>query len=93
MSSKGFGFPYKVQSHLGYTKGMSHFKNIHKTLFWLTMMLIDSFILVNLFFHLIFIFFVIVFDLDDLNMSLNVLEHVLRMLSHYGILLKRKQRE
>jgi hypothetical protein len=36
-------------------------------------------ILVNLFFHLIFIFFVIFCDLDDLNMSLNVFEHVLRM--------------
>jgi hypothetical protein len=34
---------------------------------------------------------VIVYDLDDLNMSLNVLEHVSRTLSHYTILLKRNQ--
>jgi hypothetical protein len=34
---------------------------------------------------------VIICDLDDLNMSLNVLEHVLGMLSHYAILLKRNQ--
>jgi hypothetical protein len=36
---------------------------------------------------------VIVCDLDDLNMSLNVLEHVSRMLSHYEVLLKKNQQE
>ncbi len=35
----------------------------------------------------------IVCDLDDLNMSLNVLEHISRTLSHYIVLLKRNQRE
>jgi hypothetical protein len=44
-------------------------------------MFIDAFILVDLFFHLIFTFFVIemvviFYDLDDLNMSLNALEHI-----------------
>jgi hypothetical protein len=34
---------------------------------------------------------VIVCDLDDLNMSLNVLEHVLRTRSHYIVLLKKNQ--
>jgi hypothetical protein len=51
-------------------------------------MFIDSFILVNLFFHLILTFFVIemvvIFcDLDHLNMSLNALEHISWTLSHY----------
>jgi hypothetical protein len=36
---------------------------------------------------------VIFYDLDDLNMSLNVLEHILEMLSHYTILLKRNQQK
>jgi hypothetical protein len=36
---------------------------------------------------------VIVCDLDDLNISLNVLEHILRTLFHYEVLLKRKQQE
>jgi hypothetical protein len=36
---------------------------------------------------------VIVYDLDDLNMSLNLLEHVSGTLSHYAILLKRNQQE
>jgi hypothetical protein len=34
---------------------------------------------------------VIFCDLDGLNMSLNVLEHISGMLSHYTILLKRNQ--
>ncbi len=33
---------------------------------------------------------VIVCDLDDLNMSLNVLEHVLRTCSDYIVLLKKE---
>jgi hypothetical protein len=36
---------------------------------------------------------VIFYDLDDLNMSLNVLEHILGMLSHYIVLLKRNQQK
>jgi hypothetical protein len=36
---------------------------------------------------------VIFYDLDGLNMSLNVLEHISKMLSHYTILLKRNQQE
>jgi hypothetical protein len=61
-------------------------------------MFTNPFILVNLFFHLIFTFFfiemvVIVCDLDDLNMSLNVLEHISETLSHYTILLKRNQQK
>jgi len=36
---------------------------------------------------------VIVCDLDDLNMSLNVLEHILGTLSHYTILLEWNQQE
>jgi hypothetical protein len=36
---------------------------------------------------------VIVCDLDDLNMSLNVLEYVSRTLSHYAILLKMNYEE
>jgi hypothetical protein len=36
---------------------------------------------------------VIVYDLDDLNISLYVLKHVLRTLSHYTILLKRNQQK
>jgi hypothetical protein len=36
---------------------------------------------------------VIVYDLDDLNMSLNVLEHVSGTLSHYTILLKKNQQK
>jgi len=61
-------------------------------------MFTDSFILVNLFFHYIFTFFmiemvVIVCDLDDLNMSLNVPQHISRMLSPYAILLKNNQWE
>jgi hypothetical protein len=64
----------------------------------MTTMFTNSFILVNLFFHLILTFFVIemvviVCDLDDLNMSLNVLEHISRTLSHYIILLKKNQHE
>jgi hypothetical protein len=34
---------------------------------------------------------VIVYDLDDLNMSLNALEHVSGTLSNYTVLLKRNQ--
>jgi hypothetical protein len=64
----------------------------------MTTMFTNPFILVNLFFHLIFTFFfiemvVIVCDLDDLNMSLNVLEHISETLSHYTILLKRNQQK
>jgi hypothetical protein len=36
---------------------------------------------------------VIVCNLDDLNMSLNVLEHISEMMSHYIILVKRNQYE
>jgi hypothetical protein len=62
----------------------------------MTIMFTNSFILVIYFFHLILTFFVIevvviICDLDDLNMSLNFLEHISRMLSHYAILLKRNQ--
>jgi hypothetical protein len=32
-------------------------------------------------------------DWDDLNLSLNVLEHILGMLSHYEVLLKMNQQE
>ncbi len=83
---------------LGYTKGMFHLKIIQKTLLWMTTMFTTSFILVNLFFHSIFTFFVIemvviVYDLDDLKMSLNVLKHVSRMLSHYIVLSKMNQQE
>ncbi len=64
----------------------------------MTTMFTDSFILVNLFFHYIFTFFmikmvVIVCDLDDLNMSLNVPQHISGMLSPYAILLKKNQWE
>jgi hypothetical protein len=61
-------------------------------------MFTNSFILVNLFFHQKLTFFmiemvVIVCDFDDLNMSLNILEHVSWMLSHYAILFKKNQHE
>jgi len=61
-------------------------------------MFTDSFILVNLFFHLILTFFVIEMvvigcDLDDLNMFLNVLKHISGMLSHDIVLLERNQQE
>jgi hypothetical protein len=64
----------------------------------MTTMFINSFILVNFFFYVILTFFVIemvviVCDLDNLNMSLNVLEHILGTLSHYAILLKKNQQE
>ncbi len=86
----------KVHSRLGYTKGMSHLKITHRTVLWMTIMFTNSFILVIYFFHLILTFFVIevvviICDFDDLNMSLNFLEHISRMLSHYAILLKRNQ--
>ncbi len=84
----------RAQLWLEYTKGMSRPKIIPRTLLQMTTMLTNSFILVNLVFQYILTFFmiemvVIICDLDDLNMSLNVLEHISRMLSHYAILLKK----
>jgi hypothetical protein len=68
-------------------------QNHSQDIFGMTTMFKNSFILLNLFFHWILTFFVIVYDLDDLNMSLNVLEQFSETLSHYAILLKKNQQE